>query len=705
MTDVPFGGPGQGGDESWPGRPGDWAPGGWAGGLPFAGMMVAVPVPPEAYGTGSLAGIGPDGFADGGPLDVMPPGPLLEMLTEQVVAGATPFNWAPGTSEDRGEAGAEAASRAAGDGPLAGIPGVPGAAGARDLTGNELLGAMSAVRRLADRAEWMTLALASELVRRRLAEDEAARAEAPQLTGRRRGRGDGLLDAYASVAEELRFQLALGPREADDLVSLAIAAPGRLPAMLAQMAQGMASTRRTLAVHRATADLSDEDARLVDAALAPRARELTVAQLGERARYLAMKLDPESADRRQRRGKKDTRVETWQEGSGNAALAGRELDPDVVLAANAYYDSVAKLLKRAGLPGTLRELRVLAFTDRNTGQDPLARIPGYHGADRTRPAGTPPGPTTEPAGTPGPADTAQRTLPDGTDTGSTTADGLRDDGWRDDEQWDSWEADPGDSDGGAGAGDVGGTDEGSSDAGGVIARPPDAGGRGDLGPGGVTSFPARIHLLVSVGTVLGWSGAPGQASRLGLLGPQATRDLVQAASRHPRTRWDVTLTGPDGTAIAHGRARGRHPWQAVGATGPPGPAAPAMAFSERAAQVADLLARLGVTFIPVARVECDHSGHEDRYVPSDQLKGLIRARNATCPAPGCGARSVYSDLDHTTPWPSGATDQCNLGPPCRRHHKLKQTPGWRLEQPQPGVFRWTTPSGRTYTTTPTVYDP
>jgi hypothetical protein len=27
-----------------------------------------------------------------------------------------------------------------------------------------------------------------------------------------------------------------------------------------------------------------------------------------------------------------------------------------------------------------------------------------------------------------------------------------------------------------------------------------------------------------------------------------------------------------------------------------------------------------------------------------------------------------------------------------------------LEQPEPGVIRWTAPSGRTYTTTPTVYD-
>jgi hypothetical protein len=228
--------------------------------------------------------------------------------------------------------------------------------------------------------------------------------------------------------------------------------------MLAQMAQGMASTRRTLAVHRATADLSDEDARLVDAALAPRARGLTAAQLGERARYLAMKLDPESADRRQRRGKKDTRVETWQEGSGNAVLAGRELDPVVVLAANAYYDSIAALLKRAGLPGTLRELRALAFTDRNTGKDPLDRISGYPHAD----PGQPPGPRADdpgqPPAHPGPAD----------DPGT---DALRDDGWRDDEQWS-----PGDDNG--------------NDAGRPVG-------------GGSPPFPASIHLLVPVGTLLG----------------------------------------------------------------------------------------------------------------------------------------------------------------------------------------------------------
>jgi hypothetical protein len=31
-------------------------------------------------------------------------------------------------------------------------------------------------------------------------------------------------------------------------------------------------------------------------------------------------------------------------------------------------------------------------------------------------------------------------------------------------------------------------------------------------------------------------------------------------------------------------------------------------------------------------------------------------------------------------------------------------PGWKLEQPEPGVMRWTTPAGRSYTTNPTVYE-
>ena len=73
-------------------------------------------------------------------------------------------------------------------------------------------------------------------------------------------------------------------------------------------------------------------------------------------------------------------------------------------------------------------------------------------------------------------------------------------------------------------------------------------------------FPALINLTVPAGNIFGWSAAPGEAGSWGLTDPDDTRRLVQAASAHPRTRWCFTLLGPDGTAVAHGCARGPHPW-------------------------------------------------------------------------------------------------------------------------------------------------
>ena len=107
---------------------------------------------------------------------------------------------------------------------------------------------------------------------------------------------------------------------------------------------------------------------------------------------------------------------------------------------------------------------------------------------------------------------------------------------------------------------------------------------------------------------------------------------------------------------------------------------------------------------PVIRGPCQHARAEHRYRPSRRLRHLIRARNATCAAPGCGRRAASCDLDHTRPHHQGGrTCECNLAPLCRHHHRCKQAEGWRLEQPEPGVLVWRTPAGRTYTTTPTQY--
>jgi hypothetical protein len=218
-------------------------------------------------------------------------------------------------------------------------------------------------------------------------------------------------------------------------------------------------------------------------------------------------------------------------------------------------------------------------------------------------------------------------------------------------------------------------------------------GRASARPGDKLPLPALVNLLVPVGSLFGWSAAPGQAGAWGILDRDETRAVVSAVAQHPRTRWCVTLTAPDGTALAHACARGQHAKLLDDLEPQPPPA-----------KLAELLHRLNLVFSPIAADSCDHAQAEDHYTPSRKLKHLVRARTATCDAPGCSAQAISTDLDHTTPWPDGQTEQCNLAPRCRTHHRAKQAPDWKVEQVGPGVTRWTLPSGRTHVTTPTQYD-
>ncbi|HEY0933295.1 MAG TPA: DUF222 domain-containing protein, partial [Trebonia sp.] len=134
-------------------------------------------------------------------------------------------------------------------------------------------------------------------------------------------------------------------------------------------------------------------------------------------------------------------------------------------------------------------------------------------------------------------------------------------------------------------------------------------GSGHAGP---APIPALINLIVPAGTILGWSGAPTQAGAWGLLDREETGAVVTAASRHPRTRWCVTLTNPKGEAIAHACARGQHPWAPEDRPDSPGPGGgrdgPA---PEQAARLHDRLRGLNLTFEPIASDTCDHAHAQD----------------------------------------------------------------------------------------------
>src|SRR5690349_10060698 len=92
------------------------------------------------------------------------------------------------------------------------------------------------------------------------------------------------------------------------------------------------------------------------------------------------------------------------------------------------------------------------------------------------------------------------------------------------------------------------------------------------------------------------------------------------------------------------------------------------------------------------------------YDPGVRLRHLTQVRQATCTGPGCRRPAAQCDFEHNTPYEAGGrTCLCNAGPKCRRDHRLKQHPRWNVSQLPDGTFRWTTPTGRQYTTEPTRY--
>ena len=560
-------------------------------------------------------------------------------------------------------------------------------ADAASLTDDELTGAMRAARRQKARDAWQETTLVAEYARRRAAQLADARA-----AGVPKGRRPGEFPD-----DELAAELLITRNQAAGRIEADLELTGRLPRTYAGMADGTISPDRADTIAAATGFLSDEDAAQADEILAAAAPGLRVDQLGRKAAALEMKLDPEAVRIRKEHARSTRqRVEVRRELSGNASLSGRELDTAEALACKAYIEAVAvKLRNHGGLEGSLSSIRARVFIELTQGRDPLDLI------KPKRPAA--------PASTGGPG-----SGPDGRD-GSSAPAGPDDadypclPGDPDDPGPDDHDS-PAEYDGPAGPGYAGPGGRPSWDADDAenarygIPDADDLPRRGPLRPGETAPLPAAINLLVPIGTLLGWSAAPAQANGIGLLDPVETRDIVQAASRHPRTRWCATIINPDGTAAAHACAPGQHPWfppPPPPTTPPPPTPAP---DATQLARLHEFLTQLKLAPEPIAQGQCDHRNAEDRYTPSRKLKHLLRARTATCDAPGCNAQAVYCDQDHTTPWPDGPTDQCNLGPKCRRHHRCKQGPGWHVEQPEPGVVRWTLPNARTHTTTPTVYD-
>jgi len=231
-------------------------------------------------------------------------------------------------------------------------------AGVGSLSDDELVGLLLASRRLESQHAAVSLALVAELDGRRMT--AAAR--------------PGSSRASEHVADELAAALALTGRGADGLLGLARGLR-ELPMVWAALHAGRIDLARVRVFADELAALSGIKARACAAAVIDQAGGMTTGQLRAALRRLVAAADPDAARRRAEQARAEARVEAWGEGSGNSALAGRELPPDDVIAADGRITAIARSLKAAGAPGTMDELRAAVFSALLTGRDPEQLVP------------------------------------------------------------------------------------------------------------------------------------------------------------------------------------------------------------------------------------------------------------------------------------------------------------------------------------------
>jgi hypothetical protein len=275
-----------------------------------------------------------EGFAEDGRADVMAPGPLLAMVLGAVA----------------GEDG-------------------EGLAG---LSDDQLIGFLSGTGRMESRIAWARMAALAEFAsrprRRDFAADEVAAAF--RLT-------------WLSAAGEIEYARTVARR---------------LPVTFAALAAGKIDPVHVKIIEEFTSILPDEDAAIADEILAAAAQAKTYGELRRAAGRLVLRLDPGAVRRRKEKARREARVRSFREESGNAGITGREMPSVEVLASMQHVEDRARALRDAGVPGTWEELKVRATLDLLQERDsrPVLSQPsasdGSEGADGPGPGGPDSGP-------------------------------------------------------------------------------------------------------------------------------------------------------------------------------------------------------------------------------------------------------------------------------------------------------------------------
>jgi len=581
--------------------------------------------------------------------------------------------------------------------------------GIGDCSDDELPDVALGYRRLAAWAQAQELSTVAEIASR-----TAIRRERADDAGRPR---QVLPEAGAEVA----LALTMSQPTAMDWTALATRLRWQLPVTAAALTDGQIDLAGARIIAEATAPLPDETARAVEERVLAGAHRQTTAQLRAAVRRAVIAADPDGADNRRQHAERHAKVVLYPDADGTAMLAGSALPAVTAAAAMARITAIARAMKTAGSSGGLDYLRAYVMLGLLLGTLPSTSPP----TDGPRPDD----PTGDPR--PGnPPDRGDRLPPAEPRPAAPPADPSPDE-----PRPDAPPADP--------------PPDEPLDLDAPVSWPPlPAGLPGSAAlPTSADGAPTRRATgrptpgLLDV--LLPWSaltarpyGEPTLLGRVGPVTPAQTGQLLDLAIRHPATEWRIILTDEDGHAQAverlrrntcspPGRARAG-PTTTAPVVGRVTVTIPHSTLSDparpdsgrlaeallRAANRAAVRERAGVRVRPGVRGqaggtadgECGHHYATPAYRPTPRLREFVIARDASCTFPPCGQPAWRADLDHTIPWQQGGpTCACNLSARCRTHHKIKQLPGWQLNQPQPGTLRWTTPVGRSYTVQPNRY--
>lgn len=546
-------------------------------------------------------------------------------LTAEAASGEWP-EW-PSESESPGPAGAGFAaggllSRLAPGALLAGSAQNAWADGLGTLSDDALVGVLRAWRRLAAWATAGELAAVAELDRRRKA--EVAAGADPQLA--------------EHVGDELAVSLTLTTRSADALLDFACGL-ARLPLTRAALAAGRIDRAKALVITEGVSGLTDAHAAAVESAVIGRAPGQTSGQLRAATQRAVLAMDPAAAERRREEARKDARVEVWDERSGTAALAGRDLPPVGVLMADKRIDALARHLKAAGREETLNELRAEVYLALLLGQPVEGLNSGETPASGTTDAGS----RTDQRDTAAPgADAVSGTV---SGQPAPPAPGL--------------------------TGSVNLTMPLATWLG-ASEEPGEAAGFGPVSPRDARALADLIARQPGARWCLTLTGRDGRAVAHG-----CARAGPFPAGHGGRSSGEPPWSGRDGPA-------GREP--AAARAGPPD--GWALTVTIRPLAVGECLH------------ERESKGYHP--APSLRHVVNVRHRTCAFPGCRNPAARCDQDhtIPHDQ---GGRTCECNLACLCRRHHQAKQAQGWWLDQPEPGVLIWRLPHGRSYQVEPRGY--